>query len=110
MGMVVLSCGGSHAEPQEPEQTGQSMAEAMHLICEVDRLAKLTDSEDPLELGQQRQEWLNERIKNPDAIYFRTVLRVQGPDEQAKQLREQASQVGVHSCPLADRVARDGMM
>jgi hypothetical protein len=95
--------------PQEPEFQGQSYREALRTLCDADRLAGLESESDPLEKGQRREDWLNDRIKNPDAIYFRTLLKVQGPTEKSSSLRAEAKECGLESCRLAETIALEGL-
>lgn len=101
--LLSASCGGAAAEAPPPEAAGkQTFADAVQMICDVDRLAGLSAEADPLAVGQQRTAWLEGRIDNPDGIYFRTMISVKGPEEQAAALREQAAHVGVARCALAE--------
>lgn len=104
---LISSC--ARPPPQEPEVvTGQSYCEALELMCEVDRRAGLEHESDPLERSQRREDFLSDHVKNPDAIYFRTLLKVQGPAEKAAALREQAKKAGIAACPFAESVGDDG--
>jgi hypothetical protein len=104
--LLPSSCGPRAPAAQEPEYRGQSHAAAMSLICDVDRLAGLSAELDPIEIGQRRHDWLSERVKNPDAIYFRVVMRTKSGPEQAAMLRNEARVAGLRRCPLADSVER----
>ena len=105
IGAVLASgCGPRSQRAEEPGYAGQSHATAMTLICDVDRLAGLSAELDPIEIGQRRHDWLSERVKNPDAIYFRVVMRTKSGAEQAAMLRNEARVAGLPSCPLADSV------
>jgi hypothetical protein len=108
LGLLAGAC--ARPPPQEPEaETGQSFAEALTLICDVDRRAGIADDADPLERIQQREEWLSDQVKNPDAIYFRTLLKVQGPVEKAAALEEEARKLGILRCALAETVREEGV-
>lgn len=76
----------------------------MNMLCNVDELASLSADENPLEIGQQRSQWLSDQVDNPDFIEFRTLISVKGPDEQARRIRSKAKEVGVAACPLADSI------
>jgi hypothetical protein len=96
--------------PAEPEPTGgQSYCEALELICDVDHRAGLASEDDPLERTQRREEFLSDNVKNPDAIYFRTLLKVQGPAEKAAALRREAKKAGLARCHYAERVDDEGL-
>jgi len=101
--LIVTGCGVSSgpAKPPEPKPE-QSYEEAIALICEVDRRAGLDPASDPIDVGQKRSDWLADHVKNPDAIYLRTMLSVQSEREQAQALRVEAKGCGVRSCALAD--------
>jgi hypothetical protein len=103
----ILLCGfacARPAPPEEPEYKGQSYREALDTICRVDSLAGLADEADPLERSQKREDWLSERVKNPDAIYFRTMLKVQSAAEKSASLRDEAKKAGLGHCPLAETI------
>lgn len=105
--LVVLSsaCGGPASEAPPPSSAGkQSFAEAIRMICDVDRMAGLSADEDPLGIGQKRTDWIAEHVENADGIYLRTVLSVKGPEEQAKDLRAEAGKLGLGGCALADSI------
>ena len=95
------------APPEEPEYQGQSYREALDTICKVDTLAGLDAEGDPLEKSQKREDWLSERVKNPDAIYFRTMLKVQSAGEKSAALRAEAKKAGLARCPLAEAIERE---
>ncbi len=106
--LLACGCGGGSARPAASESPGaQSYADAIGLICRVDSLAGLGEVKDPIDLGQKRHTWLDERIKNPDGIYFYTLWRVKPPREQAAALREAAKNASVGACPLADLLASE---
>jgi hypothetical protein len=90
--------------PEEPEYRGQSYREALDTICKVDQLAGLDAEGDPLEKSQKREDWLSERVKNPDAIYLRTMLKVKSAGEKSASLRDEAKKAGLASCPLAETI------
>ena len=100
-------CGGSEPPPEAPTP-GPAYRQAIEIICDVDRRAGLSDEEAPLEIGQKRSAWIAEHVEEPDAIYFRTMLSVKGPQEQSRMLRDEARKVGVARCALADSLQRDG--
>ena len=93
--------------PEEPEYQGQSYREAIDTICRVDQLAGLAAEGDPLDRSQKREDWLTERVKNPDAIYFRTMLKVQSAGEKSAALRDEAKKAGIVSCPLAEAIDQE---
>ena len=105
--VCALAC--ARPEPEEPEYRGQSYREALATMCDADRLARLENEADPLEKGQKREDWLNERIENPEAIYFRTLLKVQGPAEKSASLRSEAKASGLPTCRLAETIATEGL-
>ena len=105
LSIVLAACGASQEpQPQAAPQNGQTFADAVKLMCEVDQRAGLTAEEDPLAIGQQRSAWLADHIDNPDGIEFRTLVSVKGPEEQAQMIRAKAKEVGVEKCPLADSI------
>ncbi len=108
LALLLAACGcASRATSPAAPAGGQSYADAIGLICRVDSLAGLADVKDPIDLGQKRHTWLDEHIKNPDAIYFYTLWRVKPPREQATALLEEAKSASVGVCPLADSLASE---
>jgi hypothetical protein len=107
LGSSVLLVFCTQPAPKEPEYRGQSYREALRVMCKVDELAGLARTVDPLEKSQAREDWLNERIENPDAIYFRTLLKVKSAEEKSAELHAEAKKAGLDTCPLADTIAAD---
>lgn len=107
--VLVLGCATRGAVEQCAPAGGQTYAEALHLICNVDALADLSASEDPLEIGQKRHDWLSERVVNGDAAYLRTILRTRDAGEQSRMLGEQAAEAGLKACPLARSLRDEGV-
>ncbi len=106
--LLLVGCSSGTARPPATEPTGgQTYAEAISLLCQVDARAGLSGTEDPIELGQKRHAWLSERIKNPDGIYFYTLWRVKPPREQADTLRHEAKEAGLGACALAESLAHE---
>src|SRR5688572_28945501 len=103
--MPALAC--ARPAPQTPEYQGQSYREALRKICKVDELAVLGTEADPLEKSQMREDWLTEQVENLDAIYFRTLLKVQSAEEKSAALRAEAKKSGLDGCPLTDTIAED---
>ena len=113
-GVLLLSvsasgCGPSSAEPAPSRPPEQSYRAALELWCHVDDRAGLTALEDPIEKSQRRSDWLTDHVKNPDAIYLKTLLSVKSQADQAKELRAEAKGAGVGPCPLADSMERGGL-
>lgn len=104
VGMISFAC-ASQQRPITPITEGQSYAEAIRLICEVDRRLQGADSATEIELGQLRQDYIIENTQNPDAIYFVTVWRTKPPAEQSVMLAQQAVEQEVSDCELAKRLA-----
>ena len=106
VGALVFGC--ARPPPDEPEPfVGQSYCEALELICDVDQRAGLGAEADPIEKGQKREDYLGDHVKNPDAIYFRTLLKVKANTDKAAALREQAKQAGIERCAFAETVASE---
>ena len=113
-GLVLLivfaaGCGPSSAEPAPCRPPDQSYHAALELWCQVDERAGLGTLEDPIEKSQRRSDWLTDHVKNPDAIYLKTMLSVKTQTDQAKELRAEAKGAGVAACPLADTLERGGL-
>lgn len=109
--LVALSLWAACGAPQQPapaQPQGQSYEEAVKMMCDVDRLAALSPSDDPLGIGQQRTAWISEHVDNPDGIYLRTILSVKPAEEQAAELRNQAKKTGLARCALADSLDETG--
>lgn len=104
---LVIGCGPSSPPPKAPETTGQTFAQALQIMCDVDKLGNIA-TDNPFEIGRLRTEVIQEKVDNPDGIYFRTMLAVKGPSEQAVELRKQAKEVGLERCVLADDLEQSG--
>lgn len=106
--LAFVGCGGAEtAQPETPTSDGQSLVQAVSLMCRADTLSGAAAEEDPLDRSAKRDQWLSDNVKNPDAIYFRTIARTRAPKEHAALLREQAAELGVRLCPEADRIEND---
>ncbi len=110
----LLGCGGSAPESKSPSgaetsASKQSYAQAISLMCDVDKLGSISAGEDPMSLGQKRSDWLQEHIDNPDGIYFRTLLGVKTAEEQAAALRDEAKKSGLPGCALSESLEKEGM-
>jgi len=71
-------------------------------MCDVDEKAGLSGEADPVGIGVKRTAWMTEHADHPDAIELRVLISVKEPAEQARMLREQAKEVGLTRCALAD--------
>jgi len=102
-------CAGTPDITKAPApEGGQSYAQALEAMCDVDRRAGLSSEEDPITIGQRRSAWIADHVENPDGIYLRTMISVKGPEEQAVAMRAEARKVGIGRCALADAIERDG--
>lgn len=79
----------------------------MKMLCNVDKLAGLSASEDVLAIGRQRSMWLADNVDNGDFIEFRTLVSVKMPEDQVSKIRMKAKEVGIESCPLADSISAE---
>ena len=101
---ALCGCGAAKPAPKS-QSSGQSFSAAMQLVCFVDDHIQVTDPDDPLERDQQRSDFLQSQIKNPDVIYHRTLWRVQANLERSKTIRDLSSQAQLKTCPYADALA-----
>lgn len=107
---LVPACTYNTPVPKGPDTSGQSYAEALGAICDVDKLAAIAADDDPLSLGRKRTDWIHENVVNPDGIYLRTWLSVRGPSDQAVALRDEAKkEAGLERCALADDLEKNGL-
>lgn len=105
--VVLACCCSSQKKAEEPkDDNGQSFGEAMRLVCHVDEHIAADDA-DPLELDQRRSDFLQDHVKNPDAIYHRTLWRTKSNVERAKTIRKLSREANVESCPYADRLEQE---
>lgn len=108
--LAVLSCMvwacASQSRPVAPAVEGQTYAEALRLICDVDRHVTIPDGATELDAGQLRDDYIVENTKNPDAIYFVTVWRTKPPAERANLLDKEAKDQKLADCPLASQLSR----
>lgn len=105
--LCALGCAESAPQPVAPKGE-QTYEQAISLICNVDRELNLDASADVLDVAERRHEFLHERVKNPDGIYYYTIFRTQDPAQQAGSLRQEARELELRGCPLADSLEREG--
>ena len=101
-----LGCAAKPA-PEAEYKSDQSYCDAIELMCDVDVRAKIDAEADILERGELRESYIGDNLKNPDAIYFRTLWRVKIPAERAQSLRDEAKEAGLSGCALADSLAQE---
>ena len=107
---LLSGCTYDTPAPKTPDTSGQSYAEALGAMCDVDKLAAIAPDEDPLSLGRKRTEWIQQNVVNADGIYLRTWLSVRGPGDQASALRDEAKkEAGLATCALADDLEKNGL-
>ncbi len=106
--LTLSSCVASR-EPRLPEPERRAFSAAVASMCDVDRLAGLSADSDPLGVGVARTAWITANVDNPDSIELRTLLSVKGPVEQAGMLRDQAKELGLPRCALADTLEKTGV-
>lgn len=94
-------------EAKEPVYKGQSYRDAISTMCNVDKMAGLENEGDPLAKDRKREDFLNDRVENPDAVYVRTLLKVRTSSERAAALREEAKECGLKDCALADSISNE---
>lgn len=91
-----------------PDTSGQSFRDAIALMCDVDQRAGIDDATDPLERAGKRSDYINEHVKNPDGIEYRTYFSVKPTIDQAKSLETQAHDVGIQKCALVGSLKQEG--
>ena len=101
LALLPLGCAANNsaAHPAEP---GQSYVEALELICHVDERAGIDPEADPIGVDGARWDYIKAEVRNPDAVYFRTLLEVKDTDEQAEMLASEADRKQLDGCPLVD--------
>ena len=77
-------------------------------MCDVDKLAHLSPDDDPITIGQRRNDWMAEHVENPDGIYFQTIFSVKTAKDKAALLRKETQEVGIEHCALADSLDEEG--
>lgn len=106
-GIFGLAC-ASQQRPERSSFEGQTYAEAIRLMCDVDRLVSVPEGTNELELGQLREDYLVENTKHPEAIFLLTVWRTKPVNEQASLLKREALEQRVSDCALARRLEAEG--
>ena len=96
-------------EPRMPEPERRAFSAAVATMCDVDHLAGLSADADPLGVGVARTAWITANVDNPDSIELRTLLSVKGAAGQAGMLRDQAKELGLARCALADTLEKTGV-
>lgn len=104
---LVAACASPGPEPARTPEGGQTFAQALQLMCDVDARAGIDANTDVLEVEQLRQEAIARDVKNPDGIELRTLLTPQQPADKAKRLRAHAAEAGITRCALADAWERE---
>jgi hypothetical protein len=103
-----LTCAEPAPPPSQSAPGGQSYKDAIHMICNVDHAVALDADASILDVAERRHDYLQERVKNPDGIYYYTIFRTQDPLQQAASLRHEAREIRLQSCALADSLEREG--
>ena len=89
--------------PSGPGPSGQTYAQAVQVMCDVDQLAEVATDE-PDELADiKRFDYLARTVDNPDGIYLRTILSVKFGEDRACLLKEAQQETGIATCALAER-------
>ena len=111
--LAVSACNsGATAPPRSPDDEEPAPAALrsdpayradIELICNVDA-AIGAEQLDPIEAEQKREDFLVERVKQPDAIYFLTLFRTKPEPERGEMLDERVRELKLASCPLRDRL------
>ena len=107
--LLALSACVASREPRVPEPERRAFSAAVATMCDVDHLAGLSADADPLGVGVARTAWITANVDNPDSIELRTLLSVKGAAEQASMLRDQAKELGLPRCALADTLEKTGV-
>jgi hypothetical protein len=97
-----LACGARAPAVEAAGSSGQSYTEALELICHVDERAGIDVDADPIGVDGARWDFIKAEVKNPDAVYFRTILEVKDTNEQAELLQSEADRKALAGCPLAE--------
>ena len=100
--LLLVSCAAG-PPARSPPKEAQSYAEAVRLICDVDRLAEV-DPDDPLGTEAKRSDYLIEHVKNSDGIYLITLYRAKDPKGQCELLQDAVTETKVPSCALLDEL------
>jgi hypothetical protein len=99
----------ANVDPNAPDGSGQSYAQAIATICDADRLSG-ADANDPLEAQNQRNDYLVQHVKNADGIYFLTVFRTQTAAEQAEALTREAKVAKLARCALGESLRTEAAL
>jgi hypothetical protein len=102
-GILGMAC-TAQQRPDTPPVEGQTYAEAIQLLCEVDERVGTPEGTSELELSQLREDYIVENTKHPDAIFFTTVWRTKPPREQAMLLKREALAQKITNCKLVQRL------
>jgi hypothetical protein len=103
----VSACAAPQVDAANVPDNGQTYRNAIATLCAVDAAVGAGSDTDVLELAERRHEYLSSHVKHPDGIYFYTLFRTQGPKEQSAALREEAAELKLGSCALADTLAAE---
>lgn len=95
----------SQPDAEAVPASGQTYAQAVAQMCDVDRQGALAG--EGLELGRARSEWLKGHIESSKGIFLMTVLSVKPAKEQAESLAQEAQATGLSTCALSEALAKD---
>ncbi len=102
--VCVSACGPE--EPAKSPHQGQSFAEAMELLCNVDARLGVSAEDNPISIDMERHDWFMTHVKNPDGIELVTLLRVKTDSQRVTMLRNAAHRAALTRCALASALQR----
>ena len=102
---LIAACAPPRAADSTDDR-GQPFGVALALICSVDEHAGVSADDDEITVEGKRLEWLDSQIKNPDALEYRTLLRVATIEDQAQSLAHEAKAHGLERCTLAETLRK----
>jgi hypothetical protein len=104
----LCACASPPCPPEAPDSSGQSYQQAIALMCDVDQRAGIGDDVDPIDRAGRRSDYIQEHVKNPDGIEYRTYFSVKPTSDQARSLEAEAKSVGIKRCALVSSLRQEG--
>src|SRR5262245_41292862 len=105
--LIFSACAEPEKDPANVPDNGQTYRDAIAALCSVNDAIGAGSDTDVLELADRRHEYLSSHVKHPDGIYFYTLFRTQGPTQHSPALRQEAGDVKLPRCALADTLEKE---
>jgi hypothetical protein len=100
--VILLAACGSKKEDAPSPPPGQSMHDAMVLICSIPDLV-VNAIADVTMRQTEVQKWFHDNVKNPDAIKWYLEIATVQPGDRRAYIKDAADKAGIEHCAYAAR-------